>query len=135
MPTAATATPAGQPTARAPTVRSTSPFSLTPSNRSVDMPGIGRNPNDREDHPDDEGHPDTRPYFCIPYWSAPVAGVGPPPGARAHQPLPAAVCSYLCGGIHAGAFTPGQRLDVTVDVRNSGGGNSASIATVVIYWA
>jgi len=43
--------------------------------------------------------------------------------------------SYLCESIHTGPYKPGEKLDVTVDVRNSGGGNNAAIATVVVYWA
>jgi hypothetical protein len=45
------------------------------------------------------------------------------------------VVSWLCESIHAGVFVPGEQLDVSVDVRNSGGGNAAPVVTVVVYWA
>lgn len=81
-----------------------------------------------------EGHPDTRPYLCLPYWTTPVT-----PGGRWDsgevRPLPGKVVSYLCDAIRTSAYRPGVPMEVTVDVRNSGGGNSASLATVVLYWA
>lgn len=81
-----------------------------------------------------DGQPDTRPYFCIPYWTKPLT-----PGGHwdtgQQRPLPGSVVFYLCESIQASAYVPGQQLHVTVAVRNSGGGNSASIATVVVYWA
>ncbi|GAB4079970.1 hypothetical protein GCM10028783_09180 [Modestobacter muralis] len=43
--------------------------------------------------------------------------------------------SWLCDAVHAGPYTPGQPLEVSVDVRNAGGGNSTAMATVVVYWA
>jgi hypothetical protein len=80
------------------------------------------------------GPPDTRPYFCIPYWTKPLT-----PGGQwdtgQQRPLPSSVVFYLCESIQASDYTPGQDLHVSVAVRNSGGGNSASIATVVVYWA
>jgi hypothetical protein len=86
-------------------------------------------------HPDGrEGPPDTRPYLSIPYWTAPLVPGGSWDTGQ-DRPLPGAVVYYLCDAIHAGPFTPGQPLDVTVDVRNSGGGNSAAVVTVVVYWA
>jgi hypothetical protein len=51
------------------------------------------------------------------------------------RPLPGEVVSYACDAVHAGPYTPGMPLDVSVDVRNSGGGNSPAVATVVVYWA
>lgn len=84
-----------------------------------------------------EGHDrqdDTRPYLCIPYWDAPLGAGGTWDTGRV-RPLPSAIVSYLNGAIHAGPYTPGQPLDVTVDVRNSGGGNAASIVTAIVYWA
>jgi hypothetical protein len=78
--------------------------------------------------------PDTRPYLCIPYWTTPLVAGGKWDTGQ-ERPLPAAVVSYACESIHAGAYAPGQPLDVAVTVRNSGGGNSAAIATVVVYWA
>ena len=89
--------------------------------------------------PNDPGHPDapesdTRPYLCIPYWTTPMS-VGGTWDTGQNRPLPAAVVSYACESIRTGPYTPGVPLDVTVDVRNSGGGNSAAIATVAVYWA
>lgn len=84
---------------------------------------------DRFDH-DDERLPDTRPYLCIPYWAS-----GGSWDTGQQRPLSTTVVSYLCPSIHAGPYTPGAPLDVTVEVRNSGGGNAASIVTVVVYWA
>jgi hypothetical protein len=81
-----------------------------------------------------DGPPDTRPYFCIPYWTKPLTPGGPWDTGQ-QRPLPGSVVFYLCESIQASAYTPGQPLHVTVAVRNSGGGNSASIATVVVYWA
>ncbi|MQA35908.1 hypothetical protein [Modestobacter roseus] len=83
----------------------------------------------------DESPSDTRPYLCLPYWTTPLT-----PGGRwddgAQRPLDTtAVTSWLCDAVHAGPYTPGQPLEVSVDVRNSGGGNSAAMATVVVYWA
>ena len=86
------------------------------------------------DHPIEEGHPDTRPFLTMPYWSTPVAG-GSPWDAGVDRPLPGSVISYLCDAIHASPYTPGDPLEVVVDIRNSGGGSSASVATVVVYWA
>jgi hypothetical protein len=89
----------------------------------------GNNPNDGGEHP-----PDTRPFLCIPYWTAPITA-DPKWDTGQDRPLPSEVVSYACESIHTSAYTPGQPLDVTVDVRNSGGGNSAAIATVAVYWA
>jgi hypothetical protein len=85
--------------------------------------------------PDDQEHPsDTRPFLCIPYWTVPLA-----PGGTwdigQERPLPDGVLSYACDAVHAGPYAPGTPLDVSVDIRNSGGGNSPAIATVVVYWA
>lgn len=85
-------------------------------------------------HPVEEGHPDTRPFLTIPYWSSPVSG-GSAWDNGSDRPLPGSVISYLCDSIHAGPYTPGDPLDVVVDVRNSGGGSGASVVTVVVYWA
>jgi hypothetical protein len=89
-------------------------------------------PHANEEHR--EGPPDTRPYLCLPYWTAPLAPGGSWDNGTL-RPLPSAVVSYLCPAIHPGPYRPGQPLSVTVDVRNSGGGNSAAMATVVVYWA
>lgn len=86
----------------------------------------------QEPHPDEP--PDTRPYLCIPYWTPPITDGGRwDDGQR--RGLPAQVVSWACESIHPGPYVPGQPLDVVVDVRNSGGGNGAAVATVVVYWA
>jgi hypothetical protein len=82
----------------------------------------------RNEHP-----PDTRPYLCIPYWTSPITAGGKWDTGE-ERPLPGAVVSYACESIHTSPYTPGENLDVTVDVRNSGGGNSTAVATVVVYW-
>lgn len=82
----------------------------------------------------EQGPPDTRPYLCIPYWTKPLTAGGQWDTGQ-QRPLPSKVVYYLCESIQASAYTPGEELNVTVAVRNSGGGNSASIATVVVYWA
>jgi hypothetical protein len=82
------------------------------------------------------GPSDTRPYLCVPYWIAPLI-----PGGKWDdgelRPLSAdpGVISYACNAIHTGPYTPGQPLNVTVDVLNSGGSNSPAIVTVAVYWA
>ncbi|MHA6203517.1 hypothetical protein ACXU4B_03720 [Dyella soli] len=82
----------------------------------------------------DTGPGDTRPYLCIPYWAAPRF-----PGDEVDigfvRALPNDVVSWECPGIHASPYEPGKELEVTVDVRNSGHGNTPVIATVVVYWA
>jgi hypothetical protein len=88
-----------------------------------DQPGEGR-----------EGPPDNRPYLCIPYWTMPLASGGTWDTGQ-QRPLPGSVVYYLCPGIQASPYTPGELLHVTVDVRNSGPGNAAALATVVVYWA
>jgi hypothetical protein len=90
-------------------------------------------PNGNE-HPIEEGHPDIRPFLTIPYWSSPVSG-GSGWDKGVDRPLPSSVISYLCDAIHASPYTPGDPLEVVVDVRNSGGGSSASVAIIVVYWA
>ncbi len=89
-------------------------------------------PHANEEHR--EGPPDTRPYLCLPYWTTPLAPGGSWDNGE-QRPLPSAVVSYLCPAIRPGPYRPGHPLSVTVDVRNSGGGNSAAMATVVVYWA
>lgn len=78
--------------------------------------------------------PDTRPYLCVPYWTTPVSGTSTWDTGQV-RPLPAAVVSYASDSIATSPYTPGEPLDVTVTVRNSGGGNSAAMVTVVVYWA
>ena len=77
---------------------------------------------------------DTRPYLCIPYWKTPRFP-GDPVDIGQVRPLPTGVISWECPGIHASPYTPGQKLQVTVDVRNSGHGSATVVATVVVYWA
>lgn len=87
-------------------------------------------PDDPNRHPSDT---DTRPFFSIPYWTTPLSAGGRWDTGE-DRPLPAQVVSYACESIKTSAYQPGAALDVTVDIRNVGGGNSASIATVVVYW-
>ncbi|MBF6301763.1 hypothetical protein IU459_30095 [Nocardia amamiensis] len=86
------------------------------------------------DQRDREGPADNRPYLCIPYWTKPLV-----PGGHwdtgEDRPLTNSVVYYLCESIKASPYTPGEDLHVSVGVRNSGGGNSAQIATVVVYWS
>jgi hypothetical protein len=77
---------------------------------------------------------DTRPFLCVPYWSSPRF-VGDSPDDGMLRPLPGDVVSWLCPAIHAGPYSPGQPLTVTVDVVNSGSGNATSLVSVVVYWA
>lgn len=82
----------------------------------------------------EEEQVDTRPYLCIPYWTKPLSAGGHWDTGQ-HRPLPGKVVYYLCESLQASAYTPGEELNVTVAVRNSGKGSSAAIATVVVYWA
>ena len=85
----------------------------------------------------DNEHPlDTRPFLCMPYWltSSGPAGRWDNGEVRPLSLNPVAV-SYMCDAIHAGPYTPGKPIDVTVDVLNSGGGNAAAIVIVSVYWA
>jgi hypothetical protein len=76
---------------------------------------------------------DSRPHFVIPYWtpSSPVEE----PDDGDERPLPAKACWYLSPGIHASPYTPGEQLDVTVDVANYGGANTISQAQVTVWWS
>ncbi len=82
----------------------------------------------------DAGPDDTRPFLCIPYWETPFF-----PGGAVDigqlRPLPAGVVSWMCPGIRATPYVPGQEIEVTVDVRNSGHGSATVVATIVVYWA
>lgn len=80
-----------------------------------------------------EDPPDTRPFLCIPYWTTPLSAGGTWDTGQ-QRPLPGTVVYYLCESIRTTAYTPGKPLSVTVEVRNSGGGNAAAIATVLVYW-
>src|SRR5262245_30678142 len=82
----------------------------------------------------DDGPDDTRPYLCIPYWETPRFP-GDPVDIGQLRPLTAGVISWECPGIHASPYLPGDQLQVTVDVRNSGHGSATAITTVVVYWA
>jgi hypothetical protein len=76
---------------------------------------------------------DHRPYLCIPYWISPLEP-GDPPDDGERRPLPSNVVSWLCDGIHASPYSPGERLEVSVDVLNSGPGSTTALATVLVYW-
>lgn len=70
---------------------------------------------------------DTRPFLTIPYWV---------PGDSGEQrPLPGNVLWYMCSGIRTSTYQPGEVLEVTVDVRNSGGSNTPSLAQVTVWWS
>jgi hypothetical protein len=84
--------------------------------------------------PHEEEPVDMRPYLCIPYWTAPISP-GDTGDTGELRPLPGNVISWLCPGIHASPYTPGEQLDVHVDVRNSGRGSATALATVLVYWA
>jgi hypothetical protein len=88
-----------------------------------------------DERPDGEREPvDLRPYLCIPYWTSPIPGLAEPDSGE-ERPLPASVLSWVCPAIHASPYTPGERLDVQVDIRNSGAGPGTALATVLVYWA
>lgn len=76
---------------------------------------------------------DVRPYLCIPYWPPSSSDKGDTGALRGPQ-LPSKVISYLCPSIHTSEYSPGKELTVTVDVRNCGDGNSASLAMVTVWW-
>ncbi len=90
------------------------------------MPAGNNQPNDRPS--------DTRPFLCVPYWTSPLTtgGLWDTGDSRS---LPGAVISYACESIHTSMYKPGTLLDVTVNVRNSGGGSITPRVTVVVYWA
>lgn len=90
--------------------------------------------NPSESNPD-KGPGDTRPYLCIPYWETPRFAGDPVDIGHQVRPLPAGVISWDCPGIHTTPYVPGQNLQVTVDVRNSGLGSATVVATVLVYWA
>src|SRR4051794_92487 len=97
----------------------------TPSNRRVSVSPTGTSPEGQD------GQPDTRPFLCIPYWTAPIAAGGSWDSGH-DRPLPESVVSYACAAVHVGPYVPGEPLEVSVDVHNSGGGNSDQIATVAV---
>jgi hypothetical protein len=76
---------------------------------------------------------DSRPHFVIPYWFPTSPAEDPDDGDE--RPLPAKACWYLSPGIHASPYTPGEQLDVTVDVGNYGGANTESLAQVTVWWS
>jgi hypothetical protein len=69
---------------------------------------------------------DSRPFLTIPYGPADTGEV---------RPLPGSFTWWLCGGIRTSTYQPGEVLEVVVDVRNSGGANSASLAQVTVWWS
>lgn len=70
---------------------------------------------------------DTRPFLAIPYWM---------PGDSGEQrPLPGNVLWYMCPSIRTSTYQPGEILEVTVEVRNSGGSNTPSLAQVTLWWS
>ncbi|MET0933660.1 MAG: hypothetical protein ABWX56_08100 [Mycetocola sp.] len=70
---------------------------------------------------------DARPFLAIPYWS--------PGDTGEDRPLPSTVTWYLCAGIRTSTYRPGEVLEVTVDIRNSGGSNAPSLAQVTVWWS
>jgi len=72
----------------------------------------------------------------MPYWIKPLIAGGRWDDGQV-RPLPASpdVISYMCQAIHPGTYVPGQPLNVSVDVLNSGGGNTTAIVLVTVYWA
>ncbi|WP_400994830.1 hypothetical protein [Agromyces sp. GXQ0307] len=87
-----------------------------------------------DDHDQEQPRPDLRPFFCLPYWTAALQPGGTWDTGE-QRPLPPQVVSWLSPAIVAGPYRPGETLEVAVQVRNSGDGNSPSIATVIVYWA
>jgi len=86
-----------------------------------------------QDEPNDQ-----RPYLCIPYWTEPLADATPPDDGQV-RPLPnegaSGVQASLCPGINGGYFF--SRLapcQVSVLVRNTGGGNGDALAIVRLWW-
>jgi hypothetical protein len=102
-----------------------------PKDRQLPVDLNDRNPN--EPNPD-KGPVYSRPYLCIPYWETPRFA-GDPVDIGQVRSLPAGVTSWDCPGIHTTVYVPGQDLQVTVDVRNSGLGSATVVATVLVYWA
>jgi hypothetical protein len=82
----------------------------------------------------DHDREDFRPYFVIPYWTQKLPTGEPPDNGDIRKPLPKGVTDYLCPGIHASPYTPGNDLTVKVDVRNFGAGNASSLALVTVWW-
>ena len=73
------------------------------------------------------------PALFIPTYPPPPA-VGDDTGLV--RPVPGGVPYYLCPGIQVlTAFQPGSPLTVKVMVGNWGGGNSASLAMVAVWWS
>jgi hypothetical protein len=83
--------------------------------------------------PEEEKQHDSRPYFVIPYWSS--SGPGDSGDNGDTRPLPGNIISYLCPSIQTSPFSPGERLDVKVEVANFGGSNVPSQAQVTVWWA
>jgi hypothetical protein len=88
---------------------------------------------DRHDRRDDRRHPedrtvDGRPYLSIPCWFGPLDD-------GTIRPLPSHIVHWLCPSVRPGPYTPGELLEVTVDVANHGPASAAVLATVAVYWA
>jgi hypothetical protein len=72
----------------------------------------------------------------IPYWTTPLFPGDPQEGDNGtRRPLPSGIISWLCEGIAASPYAPGQPLDVQVSVGNNGGGNATALVTVIVYWS
>lgn len=83
--------------------------------------------------PENETPYDSRPHFVIPYWNAADPADADDGNTR---PVPAnKAIWYLCNGIHATPYVPGEQLDVTIDIANYGGANTPSIAQVTVWWS
>jgi hypothetical protein len=92
--------------------------------------------------PPEEETKDSRPFFVIPYWPASSASPGDigvdrplPDPNDVNNPFPVPVIWYLCSGIHTSTYKPGEVLEVTVDIRNSGGSNAPALAQVTVWWS
>src|SRR5688500_8124708 len=81
----------------------------------------------------EEGRSDSRPHFVIPYWLS--TGPNDPGDDGDTRPVPSNVVYYLCQGIHASPYQPGEELEVSVDVANHGGANTESVAQVTVWWS
>jgi hypothetical protein len=104
------------------------------STASLPPPAADQAPGPGNDQGHGTGPGDTRPYLCIPYWETPRL---PSNSVDIGQlrPLPSDIISWECPGIQPTPYIPGEPLQVTVDVRNSGPGSATALATVLVYWA
>lgn len=81
----------------------------------------------------EEHEVDSRPHLVIPYWKPTTPTTSPDDGNT--RPVPGNVVWYLCPGIKASPYRPGERLDVSVEVGNFGGANTPSTAHVTVWWS